>query len=151
MVDTKWIQTPEGQKAYWAWIRKLADRAEDQTNIPIYVDQNGEFQVNVEIEKKYFPVTDQEKFPEGKDSIITKLEFKTKGIILREIENIAKARDSLGVTEEEREEYCPLITLFQGIEDAITNDICYKATNAKQIFINNIKKKLEENEEGLLK
>ena len=38
------------------------------------------------------------------------------------------------------------VPLFQGIEDAITNDICYKAQNAKQLFINNFEKNLGKDE-----
>ena len=53
MVDIKWLQTQEGQKAYQTWIRKLANRAEDRTDIPILVDTNGEIQVWVTINKKY--------------------------------------------------------------------------------------------------
>ena len=49
-------------------------------------------------------------------------------------------------TEDERELLCPLVSLFQGIEDAITNDICYKAQNAKQLFINNFEKNLGKDE-----
>ena len=53
MVDINWLQTQEGQKAYQNWIRKLANRAEDRTDIPILVDTNGEIQVWVTINKKY--------------------------------------------------------------------------------------------------
>ena len=53
MVDINWLQTQEGQKAYQTWIRKLANRAEDRTDIPILVDTNGEIQVCVTINKKY--------------------------------------------------------------------------------------------------
>ena len=53
MVDINWLQTQEGQKAYQTWIRKLANRAEDRTDIPILVDTNGEIQVWVTINKKY--------------------------------------------------------------------------------------------------
>jgi len=52
----------------------------------------------------------------------------------------------LADNENERELLCPLIPLFEGIEEAITNDICYKAQNAKQLFINNFKRTLDKDE-----
>ena len=141
MVDIKWLQTQEGQKAYQTWIRKLANRAEDRTDIPILVDTNGEIQVWVTINKKFEKLADK-----SDGEITTKLEFKTKDIIIRELTSIAKSRDALADNEDERELLCPLVSLFQGIEDAITNDICYKAQNAKQLFINNFEKKLGKDE-----
>lgn len=147
MVDIKWFQTQEGQKAYQTWIRKLANRAEDRTDIPILVDTNGEIQVWVTINKKYLSKEQFEKLADKSDGeVTTKLEFKTKDIIIRELTSIAKSRDTLADNEDERELLCPLVSLFQGIEDAITNDICYKAQNAKQLFINNFEKNLGKDE-----
>ena len=147
MVDIKWLQTQEGQKAYQTWIRKLANRAEDRTDIPILVDTNGEIQVWVTINKKYLSKEQFEKLSDKSDGeITTKLEFKTKDIIIRELTSIAKSRDALADNEDERELLCPLVSLFQGIEDAITNDICYKTQNAKQLFINNFEKNLGKDE-----
>lgn len=147
MVDINWLQTQEGQKAYQTWIRKLANRAEDRTDIPILVDTNGEIQVWVIINKKYLSKEQFEKLTDKSDGeITTKLEFKTKDIIIRELTNISKSRDALADNENERELLCPLIPLFEGIEEAITNDICYKAQNAKQLFINNFKRTLDKDE-----
>ena len=147
MVDIKWLQTQKGQKAYQTWIRKLANRAEDRTDIPILVDTNGEIQVLVTINKKYLSKEQFEKLADKSDGeITTKLEFKTKDIIIRELTSIAKSRDALADNEDERELLCPLVSLFQGIEDAITNDICYKCQNAKQLFINNFEKNLGKDE-----
>lgn len=92
MVDINWLQTQEGQKAYQTWIRKLANRAEDRTDIPILVDTNGEIQVWVTINKKYLSKEQFEKLADKSDGeITTKLEFKTKDIIIRELTSIAKA------------------------------------------------------------
>lgn len=147
MVDINWLQTQEGEKAYQTWIRKLANRAEDRTDIPILVDTNGEIQVWVIINKKYLSKEQFEKLTDKSDGeITTKLEFKTKDIIIRELTNISKSRDALADNENERELLCPLIPLFEGIEEAITNDICYKAQNAKQLFINNFKRTLDKDE-----
>lgn len=147
MVDIKWLQTQEGQKAYQTWIRKLANRAEDRTDIPILVDTNGEIQVLVTINKKYLSKEQFEKLADKSDGeITTKLKFKTKDIIIRELTSIAKSRDALADNEDERELLCPLVSLFQGIEDAITNDISYKAQNAKQLFINDFEKNLGKDE-----
>ena len=124
MVDINWLQTQEGQKAYQTWIRKLANRAEDRTDIPILVDTNGEIQVWVTINKKYLSKEQFEKLADKSDGeITTKLEFKTKDIIIRELTSIAKSRDALADNENERELLCPLVSLFQGIEDAITKDL----------------------------
>lgn len=147
MVDTEWLQTQEGQKAYQTWMRKLANRAEDRTDVPILVDTNGEIQVWVTLNKKYLTKEQFEKLEDKSDGdITTKLEFKTKDIIIRELTSIAKSRDALADNEDERELLCPLVPLFEGIEEAITNDICYKAQNAKQLFINNFKKNLDNDE-----
>ena len=104
MVDINWLQTQEGQKAYQTWIRKLANRAEDRTDIPILVDTNGEIQVWVTINKKYLSKEQFEKLADKSDGeITTKLEFKTKDIIIRELTSIAKSRDALADNENERD------------------------------------------------
>lgn len=145
MVDLYWLQTQEGQKAYYAWIRKLADEAESRTDVPILVDSLGEIQVRVVLDKKYLSKQQLEALENKEDeNVDTLVEFKTKKIIVRELTNIAIRRDSLGATEEVREFFCPLTPLFQGIEEAIITDFCYKAQNAKQLFIDNFKKNLEE-------
>ena len=105
MVDIKWLQTQEGQKTYQTWIRKLANRAEDRTDIPILVDTNGEIQVLVTINKKYLSKEQFEKLADKSDGeITTKLKFKTKDIIIRELTSIAKSRDALADNENEREQ-----------------------------------------------
>ena len=38
-----WVETTEGQKFYYDWIKKLCDRAGEKINTNIHMMDNGEY------------------------------------------------------------------------------------------------------------
>lgn len=125
-----WVETTEGQKLYYDWIKKLCDKAEKKLNTKIHLMDNGEYYVYIvpsEKMKSYLlkrnPAIDF-----SSNATKVKIYFTVKTTIITQLKIIVK-RYEKGLYD-----YIPLITLYESIEEAIEKDIEKKVLHAEEYF-----------------
>lgn len=125
-----WVETTEGQKFYYDWIKKLCDRVGEKINTNIHMMDNGEYFVYIkpsEKMKEYLlkrnPTVDF-----SSDSTKVKIYFTVKNTIIAQLKIIVR-RYEKGLYDG-----IPLITLYESIEEAIEKDIEKKVLHAEEYF-----------------
>ncbi len=125
-----WVDTTEGQKFYYDWIKKLCDRAGEKINTNIHMMDNGEYFVYIkpsEKMKEYLlkrnPTVDF-----SSDSTRVKIYFTVKNTIIAQLKIIVR-RYEKGLYNG-----IPLITLYESVEEAIEKDIEKKVLHAEEYF-----------------
>ena len=125
-----WVDTTEGQKLYYDWIKKLCDRAGKKINTNIHMMDNGEYFVYIkpsERMKKYLlkrnPTVDF-----SSDTTKVKIFFTVKNTIIAQLKIIVR-RYEKGLYDG-----IPLITLYESVEEAIEKDIEKKVLHAEEYF-----------------
>ena len=125
-----WVETTEGQKFYYDWIKKLCDRVGEKINTNIHMMDNGEYYVYIkpsEKMKEYLlkrnPTVDF-----SSDSTRVKIYFTVKNTIIAQLKIIVR-RYEKGLYDG-----IPLITLYESIEEAIEKDIEKKVLHAEEYF-----------------
>ena len=125
-----WVETTEGQKFYYDWIKKLCDRAGEKINTNIHMMDNGEYFVYIkpsEKMKEYLlkrnPTVDF-----SSDSTRVKIYFTVKNTIIAQLKIIVR-RYEKGLYDG-----IPLITLYESVEEAIERDIEKKVLHAEEYF-----------------
>lgn len=125
-----WVDTTEGQKLYYDWIKKLCDRVGEKINTNIHMMDNGEYFVYIkpsEKMKEYLlkrnPTVDF-----SSDTTKVKIFFTVKNTILAQLKIIIR-RYEKGLYDG-----IPLITLYESIEEAIERDIEKKVLHAEEYF-----------------
>ena len=125
-----WVETTEGQKFYYDWIKKLCDRVGEKINTNIHMMDNGEYFVYIkpsEKMKEYLlkrnPTVDF-----SSDSTRVKIYFTVKNTIIAQLKIIVR-RYEKGLYDG-----IPLITLYESIEEAIEKDIEKKVLHAEEYF-----------------
>ncbi len=125
-----WVDTTEGQKLYYDWIKKLCDRVGEKINTNIHMMDNGEYFVYIkpsEKMKEYLlkrnPTVDF-----SSDTTKVKIFFTIKNTILAQLKIIIR-RYEKGLYDG-----IPLITLYESIEEAIERDIEKKVLHAEEYF-----------------
>ena len=125
-----WVETTEGQKFYYDWIKKLCDRVGEKINTNIHMMDNGEYFVYIkpsEKMKEYLlkrnPTVDF-----SSDSTKVKIYFTVKNTIIAQLKIIVR-RYEKGLYDG-----IPLITLYESIEEAIERDIEKKVLHAEEYF-----------------
>ena len=125
-----WVETTEGQKFYYDWIKKLCDRAGKKINTNIHMMDNGEYFVYIkpsEKMKEYLlkrnPTVDF-----SSDSTKVKIYFTVKNTIIAQLKIIVR-RYEKGLYDG-----IPLITLYESVEEAIEKDIEKKVLHAEEYF-----------------
>lgn len=125
-----WVDTTEGQKFYYDWIKKLCDRAGGKINTNIHMMDNGEYFVYIkpsEKMKEYLlkrnPTVDF-----SSDSTRVKIYFTVKNTIIAQLKIIVR-RYEKGLYDG-----IPLITLYESVEEAIEKDIEKKVLHAEEYF-----------------
>ena len=125
-----WVDTTEGQKLYYDWIKKLCDRVGEKINTNIHMMDNGEYFVYIkpsEKMKEYLlkrnPTVDF-----SSDTTKVKIFFTVKNTILAQLKIIIR-RYEKGLYDG-----IPLITLYKSIEEAIERDIEKKVLHAEEYF-----------------
>ena len=125
-----WVETTEGQKFYYDWIKKLCNRVGEKINTNIHMMDNGEYFVYIkpsEKMKEYLlkrnPTVDF-----SSDSTRVKIYFTVKNTIIAQLKIIVR-RYEKGLYDG-----IPLITLYESIEEAIEKDIEKKVLHAEEYF-----------------
>lgn len=125
-----WVDTTEGQKFYYDWIKKLCDRVGEKINTNIHMMDNGEYFVYIkpsEKMKEYLlkrnPTVDF-----SSDSTRVKIYFTVKNTIIAQLKIIVR-RYEKGLYDG-----IPLITLYESVEEAIEKDIEKKVLHAEEYF-----------------
>lgn len=125
-----WVETTEGQKFYYDWIKKLCDRVGEKINTNIHMMDNGEYFVYIkpsEKMKEYLlkrnPTVDF-----SSDSTKVKIYFTVKNTIIAQLKIIVR-RYEKGLYDG-----IPLITLYESVEEAIERDIEKKVLHAEEYF-----------------
>ena len=125
-----WVETTEGQKFYYDWIKKLCDRVGEKINTNIHMMDNGEYFVYIkpsEKMKEYLlkrnPTVDF-----SSDSTRVKIYFTVKNTIIAQLKIIVR-RYEKGLYNG-----IPLITLYESVEEAIERDIEKKVLHAEEYF-----------------
>ena len=125
-----WVETTEGQKFYYDWIKKLCDRVGEKINTNIHMMDNGEYFVYIkpsEKMKEYLlkrnPTVDF-----SSDSTRVKIYFTVKNTIIAQLKIIVR-RYEKGLYDG-----IPLITLYESVEEAIERDIEKKVLHAEEYF-----------------
>lgn len=125
-----WVDTTEGQKLYYDWIKKLCDRVGEKINTNIHMMDNGEYFVYIkpsEKMKEYLlkrnPTVDF-----SSDTTKVKIFFTVKNTILAQLKIIIR-RYEKGLYDG-----IPVITLYESIEEAIERDIEKKVLHAEEYF-----------------
>ena len=125
-----WVETTEGQKFYYDWIKKLCDRVGEKNNTNIHMMDNGEYFVYIkpsERMKKYLlkrnPTVDF-----SSDTTKVKIFFTVKNTIIAQLKIIVR-RYEKGLYDG-----IPLITLYESVEEAIEKDIEKKVLHAEEYF-----------------
>ena len=125
-----WVDTTEGQKFYYDWIKKLCDRVGEKINTNIHMMDNGEYFVYIkpsEKMKEYLlkrnPTVDF-----SSDSTRVKIYFTVKNTIIAQLKIIVR-RYEKGLYDS-----IPLITLYESVEEAIEKDIEKKVLHAEEYF-----------------
>lgn len=125
-----WVETTEGQKFYYDWIKKLCDRVGEKINTNIHMMDNGEYFVYIkpsEKMKEYLlkrnPTVDF-----SSDSTRVKIYFTVKNTIIAQLKIIVR-RYEKGLYDG-----IPLITLYESVEEAIEKDIEKKVLHAEEYF-----------------
>ena len=125
-----WVDTTEGQKFYYDWIKKLCDRVGEKINTNIHMMDNGEYFVYIkpsERMKKYLlkrnPTVDF-----SSDSTRVKIYFTVKNTIIAQLKIIVR-RYEKGLYDG-----IPLITLYESVEEAIERHIEKKVLHAEEYF-----------------
>ena len=125
-----WVDTTEGQKFYYDWIKKLCDRVGEKINTNIHMMDNGEYFVYIkpsEKMKEYLlkrnPTVDF-----SSDSTRVKIYFTVKNTIIAQLKIIVR-RYEKGLNDG-----IPLITLYESVEEAIEKDIEKKVLHAEEYF-----------------
>ena len=125
-----WVETTEGQKFYYDWIKKLCDRVGEKINTNIHMMDNGEYFVYIkpsEKMKEYLlkrnPTVDF-----SSDSTKVKIYFTVKNTIIAQLKIIVR-RYEKGLYDG-----IPLITLYESVEEAIEKDIEKKVLHAEEYF-----------------
>ena len=125
-----WVETTEGQKFYYDWIKKLCDRVGKKINTNIHMMDNGEYFVYIkpsEKMKEYLlkrnPTVDF-----SSDSTRVKIYFTVKNTIIAQLKIIVR-RYEKGLYDG-----IPLITLYESVEEAIERDIEKKVLHAEEYF-----------------
>ena len=125
-----WVETTEGQKFYYDWIKKLCDRVGEKINTNIHMMDNGEYFVYIkpsEKMKEYLlkrnPTVDF-----SSDTTKVKIFFTVKNTIIAQLKIIVR-RYEKGLYDG-----IPLITLYESVEEAIEKDIEKKVLHAEEYF-----------------
>ena len=125
-----WVETTEGQKFYYDWIKKLCDRVGEKINTNIHMMDNGEYFVYIkpsEKMKEYLlkrnPTVDF-----SSDTTKVKIFFTVKNTIIAQLKIIVR-RYEKGLYDG-----IPLITLYESVEEAIERDIEKKVLHAEEYF-----------------
>ena len=125
-----WVDTTEGQKFYYDWIKKLCDRVGEKINTNIHMMDNGEYFVYIkpsERMKKYLlkrnPTVDF-----SSDTTKVKIFFTVKNTIIAQLKIIVRQYEK-GLYDG-----IPLITLYESVEEAIEKDIEKKVLHAEEYF-----------------
>lgn len=125
-----WVDTTEGQKFYYDWIKKLCDRVGEKINTNIHMMDNGEYFVYIkpsEKMKEYLlkrnPTVDF-----SSDTTKVKIFFTVKNTIIAQLKIIVR-RYEKGLYDG-----IPLITLYESVEEAIEKDIEKKVLHAEEYF-----------------
>lgn len=125
-----WVETSEGQKFYYNWIKKLCDKVGEKINTTIHMMDNGEYFVYIvpsEKMKEYLlkrnPALDF-----SSASTRVKIYFTVKTTIITQLKIIVR-RYEKGLYDN-----IPLITLYESIEEAIEKDIEKKVLHAEEYF-----------------
>lgn len=125
-----WVNTTEGQKFYYNWMKKLCDRTGEKINTNIHMMDNGEYFVYIkpsEKMKEYLlkrnPTVDF-----SSDSTRVKIYFTVKNTIIAQLKIIVR-RYEKGLYDG-----IPLITLYESVEEAIEKDIEKKVLHAEEYF-----------------
>lgn len=125
-----WVDTTEGQKFYYDWMKKLCDRVGKKINTNIHMMDNGEYFVYIKpsVKMKEYLLKRNPTIDFSSDTLKVKIFFSVKNTIIIQLKIIVR-RYEKGLYEG-----IPLITLYESIEEAIEKDIEKKALHAEEYF-----------------
>ena len=125
-----WVDTTEGQKFYYDWIKKLCDRVGEKINTNIQMMDNGEYFVYIKTTEKMkeYLLKRNPTVDFSSDSTRVKIYFTVKNTIIAQLKIIVRRY------EKRLYDGIPLITLYESVEEAIEKDIEKKVLHAEEYF-----------------
>lgn len=125
-----WVETEEGKKLYYDWMKKMCDKAGANINAKIHMMDNGEYFVYIHPSErmKSYLLNRNPAIDFSSNATKVKIYFTVKTTIITQLKIIVKRY------EKNQYEHIPLISLYESIEEAIEHDIEKKVLHAEDYF-----------------